>query len=262
MENMTQTGRQRLRLMTYNIQVGIRTHRHWHYYRQAWRHVLPPSTRTRHLAPIARMLRGQDLVAVQEADAGSMRTRGVNLLNYLAERADYPYWHLHGHRSLAPLARHGMGLLSRYAFFECETHALPGRIPGRGAVIYRLGRADNPLTVVVTHLALGRSDRDRQLSHIRELVHHDEHVILMGDLNCDQEELHQHPLFRERGFQAPGDILHSYPSWKPDRQIDHILVSPDIRIVSSGATAFKWSDHLPVTMEVELPKGIQLEGLT
>lgn len=262
MDYVPEPDRQRLRLMTYNIQVGIRTRQHWHYYRQAWRHVLPPVTHTRHLEPIARMLRGQDLIAVQEADAGSMRTRGINLLHFMAEKADYPHWHLHSHRNLAPVARHGMGLLSRYPIFEHEPHTLPGRIPGRAAVVYRLGNAVNPLTVVVTHLALGRADRDRQLRHIRDLLHNDEHVILMGDLNCDHEELHQHPLFRERGFLAPGDILHSYPSWRPDRQLDHILVTPDIDIVSSGTTAFKWSDHLPVTMEVELPAGMLLDETT
>lgn len=251
-----------LRLMTYNIQVGIRTQRYSDYLRHGWRHVLPPASRTQHLEPIARILRDHDLVAIQEADAGSFRTRSINLVHYLAERAQFPYWHLHGHRSLAPLARHGMGLLSRIPLRSVEAHALPGRISGRAAVIYRFGQGSGILTVVVTHLSLGRSDRGLQLSHLADLVQSDPHVILMGDLNCEAPEFRSHHWFRERGFLAPVDDLHSYPSWRPRRQLDHILVTPEFSILSAGAKSFRWSDHLPVTMDVELPAGITLDRTT
>lgn len=245
----------RLRLMTYNMQVGIRTRHVGDYLTQSWRHLLPPVTRTRHLEPMARMLQGQDLVAIQEGDAGSFRTRSVNLLHFLAERADYPYWHLHRHRNFAPVARHAMGLLSRFQPTDVEAHPLPGRVSGRAAVIYRLAPS---LAVVVTHLALGRADRHRQLHHIGGLVGGDEHVILMGDLNCEPEELHAHPLLRERGFQSPEVALHSFPSWRPSRQLDHVLVTPGFCILTAEATPFGWSDHLPVSVEVALPRGIAL----
>ena len=248
-----------LRLMTYNMQVGIRTQSYRDYLRHSWRHLLPPTIGSDHLLPIADMLRDQDLVAIQEADAGSLRTRSINLLKYLADRAEFPYWHLHGHRNLAPLARHGMGLLSRYAVRDCETHALPGRIKGRAAVIYRLGEGASPLTLIVTHLALSRSDRSRQLSHIRDLVQDDSRLVLMGDLNCEPQELQQHPFYREREFQTPEDILHSHPSWRPRRQIDHILATPNLEVTATGVTAFPWSDHLPVTMEITLPTDLELK---
>ncbi len=257
---------QTLRLLTYNMQVGIRTRNYAEYFKSGWRHFIPPRHPTRHLEPVERLLRAHDIVAIQEADAGSFRTRSVNLLHYLAERAHYPHWHLHNHRSLAPVARHGMGLLSRYNIEDYECHALPGRIPGRAAVIYRLGTLKKPhsqlLTVVVTHLSLGERDRRRQLSHLHALLGNDEHVILMGDLNCETDELRRHPFLRERGFLHHREKNATHPSWKPDRVLDHIVVTPDIKIKAGGSLDFIWSDHLPVFMEVELPKTIHLEPST
>ena len=241
--------------MTYNMQVGICTRHAGDYLVQCWRHLLPPLTRTRHLEPVADMLQGQDLIAIQETDAGSFRTRSVNLLHYLAERAEYPYWHLHQHRNLAPLARHAMGLMSRFEPTLVTAHSLPGRLPGRAAVLYRLS---TNLTVVVTHLALSRNDRYRQLDYIGKLLAQDEHVILMGDLNCSYDELLAHPLLRERGFHGPADELHSFPSWRPNRQLDHVLVTPGFRILAAEAMPFCWSDHLPVRIELALPPGVAL----
>lgn len=248
------------------MQVGIRTRHFGEYLGSAWRHVLPPRHPTRHLDPLAPLLSDYDIVAIQEADAGSYRTRSINLMHYLAERAGYPHWHLHNHRSFAPVARHGMGLMSRFCVARSESHTLPGRVPGRAAVIYRLGHLNNAdsryLTVIVTHLALGERDRRSQLSHLQTLVKNDEHVILMGDLNCETDELRQHPFFRDRGFLHHPEVKASHPSWKPDRLIDHILVTPEIKILRGGPLDFIWSDHLPVFMEVALPENVHLNAVT
>lgn len=256
---MMESGSRRLRLLTYNMQVGIRSRSRREYFGHGWRHVLPPPHPTRHLEPLVHMISGNDIVAIQEADAGSFRTRSINLLHYLADRAGYSHWHIHNHRSLAPIARHGMGLLSQYKPADIDCRLMPGRIPGRGVAVYRFsGHGSETLTVVVTHLSLGERDRRRQLSFIQSLVEDDRHVVLMGDLNCEPDELHQHPLMRDRGFTRHPRITGTHPSWQPDRLIDHILVTPEIRIVAGGPIDFVWSDHLPLYMEIELPENVQL----
>ncbi|MDX1496416.1 MAG: endonuclease/exonuclease/phosphatase family protein [Salinisphaeraceae bacterium] len=248
-----------LRLMTYNIQVGIRSRSYGEYLRNSWRHVLPGRKGTAHLEPIAGLLKTQDIVGIQEADAGSYRTRSVNLLHFLAQSAGFEDWHLHGHRRFGKVARHGMGLLSRYQIESSNAHALPGRVPGRAAVVYQLKARQDSLTIVLTHLALSRRDRSRQLSYIGETVEDAKHLILMGDLNCEPQELHQHPWLRSRGLHGPDSELHSHPSWRPNRQIDHILASPELNIVEARAEPFCWSDHLPVLAEIQLPGSLQLE---
>ncbi|MGB1580606.1 MAG: endonuclease/exonuclease/phosphatase family protein, partial [Nevskiales bacterium] len=196
--------------MTYNIQVGITSRSYGEYVRNSWRHVLPGAKGTTHLEPIAGLLKTQDIVGIQEADAGSYRTRSVNLLHFLAQNAGFEDWHLHGHRRFGRVARHGMGLLSRYQIESSEAHALPGRVPGRAAVIYQFKSDAEPLTIVLTHLALSRRDRSRQLSYIGECVEDAKHLVLMGDLNCEAQELHQHPWLRNSGLKSPDAVLHSH----------------------------------------------------
>ena len=62
------TQRHHLKLLTYNIQVGIETSHYGHYFTRAWRYALPFRSRHENLNRIAQMLRPYDLVALQDAE--------------------------------------------------------------------------------------------------------------------------------------------------------------------------------------------------
>ena len=74
-----------LRLLTYNIQVGLHTRDYGHMVSGAWRHVWPSRSQSGNLERIAELLSEYDFVAIQEADAGSLRTRDCNQIEFLAE---------------------------------------------------------------------------------------------------------------------------------------------------------------------------------
>ena len=119
-----------LNLLSFNIQVGIKTTRYRHYVTKGWKHVLPHGARVRAIyRKIADVIADYDLVALQEIDAGSLRSGFVNQVEYLADRAQFPYWYMQTNRDLGPLAQHGNGLLSRVAPSELEDHKLPGAYP-------------------------------------------------------------------------------------------------------------------------------------
>lgn len=259
---MIEGSQVRLRLLSYNMQVGIRTRTQAEYLSRMWRHVLPSRHAAGQLDPLAQMLRGHDVVALQEADAGSLRTRSLNLVKFLAERADYPHWHLQINRNLQPIARHALGVLSRFPFESSTSHVLPARLPGRGASLLRLGQAGAHLTIVATHLSLSRRARAWQLDAIEELVQDDRHVVLMGDLNCELAELRCHPFLQGRGFQLPEEGSATHPSWKPRRHLDHILLTPEIEVRSAAVSNFLWSDHLPVAAEIVVPDDVKLSPQT
>ena len=103
----------RFRLLSYNIQVGIRTDTFRQYLTGGWKHVLPHRQRLRTLAAIADQMRGYDLVAVQEADAGSLRTGFLGQTEYLARRAGYPWWTERTNRRLGRFAQHAIGVMER-----------------------------------------------------------------------------------------------------------------------------------------------------
>jgi endonuclease/exonuclease/phosphatase family metal-dependent hydrolase len=242
-------------LLSYNIQNGISYHHYGHFLTRSWRHLIPDGTRRANLDGIAECLNGYDLVALQECDAGSLRTGFTNQTEYLARRSRFPYWLDQTNRRLGHFARHSNGLLSRFQPQDVARHRLPG-LPGRGALVAEFGESPGTFAVFVLHLALGRAARLRQIGFIAELVNGFDQVILMGDLNCDPYSPEMQLLVDETRLEAPTRDHGTYPSWRPRRRIDHILVTPEIRVQRSFVPPWRYSDHLPIAMDVRLPDAI------
>lgn len=251
-DEMVATGR--IRLLSFNIQVGIHTQSYKHYVTRSWQHILPSVTRFGHLDRIASVISEFDVVALQETDGGSIRSGFVNQVKYLAEKADFPYWYLQRNRDLGMLAQHGNGLLTRFKPSQMEDHKLPGKIPGRGAVLCEFSFGNQSLCLVMMHLSLGRRDRIKQLSYIREIISDFEHVILMGDMNVHLGHLLDESPLRDAGLlSAAGAGLQTYPSWRPQRSLDHILISSELKVNHVEALDCHLSDHLPVAVDITLP---------
>lgn len=243
----------RLRLVSYNIQVGIGSARPHHYLTKSWKHVLPASKRFENLDRIAQLLCDHDIVALQEVDAGSHRTGNVNLTEYLAHKAAFPFWHHQLNRDFGHIARHANGLLSRFQPNEVHEYRLPGMIPGRGALVVRYGHGADALLVVIVHLALGARTRMLQLGYVAEIVSGHRHAVVMGDMNCSPGSREMAYLFRHTRLREPVEELHTFPSWRPKRSIDHILVTPELEVSHCRVLHHAHSDHLPVAMELKLP---------
>jgi len=250
----------RLRLLSYNIQVGIAATGFSDYVFHGWKHLLPSTQRLKNLRRIARMIRDFDIVGLQELDSGSLRSGFINHAEYLAREAKFPHWCDKTNRKLWKMARHSMGLLSRYAPIGVSRHDLPARLSGRGALVARFGNPENPLVLVLAHLSLGRNARCFQMEYLSGLIRGCKHVILMGDLNCSPDSRELSLFLRETGLRMSYPALFTYPSWKPKKHLDHILVSPTIVTGPVEALSYTLSDHLPITMEVSLPEEVLLPG--
>jgi len=243
-----------LRLLTFNIQVGIGTASYRHYFTKGWKHVLPHAGRTLNLERIADVVAGYDLVALQEVDSGSLRSKYVNQVQFIADRAQFPFWYTQLNRDLGHLAQHGNGLLSRIAPVDMQDHKLPGAIPGRGAIVARLPYGDETVMVVLLHLSLGERSRRLQLEYVRKLIEGEEHVVLMGDMNSHLSGvLFDSPLARTNLRPAGQGQAHpTYPAWRPLRALDHVLVSPRLVIRECEVLDCLLSDHRPIGVTLEL----------
>ena len=143
----------RLRLLSFNIQVGNSTEKYRHYLTRGWQHLLPHKGRTGNLQKIGDLLSDFDLVALQEADGGSLRpaisTRWNTWLSWVLFRtgisnstATWGAWH------------------STATACSAVSNPLPLKITlpgpkGRGAILVRFGEGPEALVVVMMHLALG-----------------------------------------------------------------------------------------------------------
>jgi endonuclease/exonuclease/phosphatase family metal-dependent hydrolase len=254
------TGVHRLRLLSYNIQTGIASSRYHHYLTHSWKHVLPYPERLDTLDRIAALAGDFDIVGLQESDAGSLRSGFINQTEYLAERARFPLWYDQTNRNLGHFAQHSLGLLSRFRPTEINEVRLPGMIPGRGALCVRFGTGRDALLLLIVHLALGSRARARQFESLARVIGDQRHAILMGDLNCRSEGKEMQWLLRRTDLSEPIHGLYTFPSWRPRRNIDHILVSASIQVDSVRVLNYTISDHLPIAMDITLPPEVALSS--
>lgn len=241
------------RLLSYNIQVGIRTNTFRDYLTGGWKHLLPHRERLQTLATIADQIRDYDFVAVQETDAGSLRTGFLGQTEYLARRAGYPWWTERTNRRLGRFAQHAIGALSQTRPSQVTPLALPGRVPGRGALLLRFGQEPAALSVMVVHLALGRQTRRRQLDFVAELLGGMRHAVVMGDFNAPHGAPEMRRFFDRTHLVEPVECLNTWPAWRPLRNFDHILATPELEVESLSVLETSESDHLPIAMEIRLP---------
>lgn len=239
----------RLRLMTFNMQVGIRTGGYHHYLMRGWQHLMPFKARQSALESIAQLVRPFDLVALQEADGGSWRSDRRNQIENIANMANFEHWHHQVNRNLGNIAQHSNGVLCRHTPFEVEKHPLPG-LPGRGLMLLKFGSPKDPLVVAITHLALRKQTQFAQLDFLTDTLQDARRVIIMGDLNQEGEWLLQQSALRSLNLHPIVDALPTFPSWQPTRGIDHILVSDNIPLHRIAVIDHPQSDHLPIAAEI------------
>lgn len=241
------------RLLSLNIQVGLRSTRYRDYLTGAWRHLLPSRGVRGTLDAIAELARDYDLVALQEADAGSLRSSRLNQVEYLAQRAGFPHWHAAVNRDFGAFAQHCLGVLSRHPLDLRGHHALPGRVRGRGALEVEIhAHQAPPLRVIVTHLSLGRESRRSQFDFLAARIEPRIPTVLVGDLNCEPAELAAHAGLRRAQLRAT-HALPTFPSWRPRRSLDHLLATPQIEVLESRVLDLHLSDHRPLATRLCWP---------
>ena len=75
----------------------------------------------------------------------------------------------------------------------------------------------------------------------------------MGDFNCviDRPEMSQ--LFNRTNLSLPVENVLTFPSWKPQKGIDHILVSNTLSCANVRSMRAAYSDHLAIALDLEVP---------
>jgi endonuclease/exonuclease/phosphatase family metal-dependent hydrolase len=245
-------------LASFNIQVGIGTSSYGEYFTGGWRHVLPSTKRIGNLGRIAALLAPFDIVGLQEVDGGGSRSHYIVQTEYLAHHGGFDYWHHQINRRLGNVALHSNGLLSRLRPSSVQDYTLPG-LPGRGIMLARFGpEPKSALHLCVAHLALSRRARLRQLAFVGEVIQDLPYAVLMGDLNCGPHSPEMKFLTRTTRLCDPQREVMTFPSWRPRVMLDHILVTPRLRVENLKALNFACSDHLPISMEIALPEDLRV----
>lgn len=157
----------------------------------------------------------------------------------------------------------GIGLLSRIARTHCDTAYIGGA--GVPSLVAQVPVKSGSLTVIGTHPLPptgGRYARARneQLARLPDaLAGQPRPLVLIGDLNSTPWSRHFSQLLKRTGLRNSQQGFGLQRSWPAGRMlmgipIDHLLHSPEIRVVDRRLGPAVGSDHLPIIVDLALPR--------
>jgi endonuclease/exonuclease/phosphatase family metal-dependent hydrolase len=196
-----------------------------------------------------------DVVVLNEVDRGWLLTGGHDNLRLLRSGLALP------NVVFSPAADEvwGNAVLSRLPVTHQHSARLPrGDAPmARSLVSAVLDLGDGgELAVIGTHLHHVEDEPEIRLRQARavagevaRLRDRDMAVVLLGDLNAEPGAPELEPLEELLDHALPGGNP-TWPAWRPEVQIDHVLVSDDLEVGATEVTSETVSDHLFVSVEV------------
>lgn len=245
-----------MRVMTYNLHGGIGMDGNYD------------------LERIAGTIEGADadIVGLQEVDVRwGERSRFEHMADSLASRLGMsvyfaPIYSQPPSENRDHERQFGVALLSRLPILKAVNHKLTrlstqdaatGPEPAPGLLEAVISASDRQLRVYVTHLDY-RTDPKIRMTQIREMLDiagaHTGPDLVLGDFNARPDAPELAPLFqayRDSWTAVRTDEGYTFPADKPDRKIDYILTSTDLRIMRTNTIPGTASDHWPVVVDFE-----------
>ncbi len=201
-----------------------------------------------------------DLVALQEVDARTERTSGVDELAELARLTDlHPAF---GKTMDYGGGEYGVAVLSRWPLVAAHNDPLPN-LPDHEprtalTVEVAVGEGGPRIEFTSTHLDQGRDPENRlaQARYLNErLVRDDDHpTILAGDMNARPDTPVMDVLEARWANPPAADPSPIGPSGRPRLRVDYVLIRPVTRwrvVESSIVDEAVASDHRPLLVVLE-----------
>lgn len=237
-----------MHLLTWNIQAGIGTARFRDYLLHAHRQVIHTRSKTTALRRIASAIAPYDVVCLQEIDLGGRRAGFASQVDAIAEQSGHAHVAMQENRVIPGVSRHGNAIFSHWPLHLVCDLKLPGRVPGRGALIVDVA-APAPVRVACLHLSLGATAQLAQLDAIAEVLREAPVWAAMGDFNCGAHSASIRAFCQATGAAAPLSSPATYPAWRPRRDFDHILSNSPL--THYRAEPKRLSDHLAVSATIQ-----------
>lgn len=229
-----------------------------------------------------------DVVGLQEACPSQLDDLRELLPAFTWLDAGRPNDEIYGEYTPIGYHRERFTLESEGSFYLSETPDTPGR--GWDAALPRLVKyarfrdrtTNSEFVHVNTHFDhRGVEARAKSAAMVRDRIDDiaaDRPVVLTGDLNCRPgtepyrlltdratdgtgRTLRDAATIAENPLHGPSTSMSDFNNLIPDKQIDHVLVTPEIDVRQHGTCSDMYdngrfpSDHLPVIADLSLPEG-------
>jgi len=206
-------------------------------------------SKTEALQNIGREIGHHDIVCLQEVDLGGRRAGHSSQVDEIARLSCHPYVAVQENRRVPGISRHGNAILSRWPLTNIRDLKLPGRFAGRGCLVADVeGRY--ALTIACLHLSLGAADRRLQLGAVANVLRGTGAWAAMGDFNCGARSPLMEAFFDSTGGRLSDVAPLTWPSWRPRRDFDHIVIGGELSVTHYQSEPLSFSDHLPISARV------------
>lgn len=194
-----------------------------------------------------------DVIALQEVDRDTYRTKRADLAAVAAGACGMA--HVFGSSRWYPGGRYGNALLVRGTITDHRVTKLPKVPEGqfwreqRTALEARVTVDGRSIWVAGTHLSVPTAQNEVQLDWLlRHLAGRPGPRVVIGDLNRPLSMVQADA--RRGGLEA---VPHgpTFPVAKPKRAIDHVLISPDLRVLAAEVRPTPMSDHAALIVDLE-----------
>ncbi|MBN1558214.1 MAG: endonuclease/exonuclease/phosphatase family protein [Lentisphaerae bacterium] len=197
-----------------------------------------------------------DIVGLLEVDGGSYRFHGRSQARYIAHTLGHyhSYQHKYGDsfaaRWVPMFAKQGNAFIVRDRIHNERFHYF-----NKGVKRLVIELELEALDVFLVHLAVSFRTRRRQLEELVALTRRSRRPrIVAGDFNLLRGRRELAWFLKAAGLKdAGGRPVPTFPSWRPRRQLDYILHTPDIEVDRFTVPAVRYSDHLPLVCDFRTP---------
>jgi endonuclease/exonuclease/phosphatase family metal-dependent hydrolase len=195
-----------------------------------------------------------DVLAMAEADAGSLRGNFTNQIETLERKLGFS-------SVFYKLKYSDKRLLKKLPTFRKQCNAILTQKEGIEFNTFYFKRGVKKLLIqaklpheidfFLVHLPLGKRGRAKQLQELERVIRNSKKVIIAGDFNTfygsdELEELMQKCNLKSANIEN----IPTFPSGKPAIELDFFLVSQEIKIKKFKVLASDVSDHLPILLEI------------
>ncbi len=201
---------------------------------------------------------GGEIVGLQEIRGKGEAEDYADQAKILAELLGYNYYFAEAIR-FGGKNPYGNALISRYPILSAETVLIPdpkvkkydGYYETR-CILKAVVDVGEKLNVLVGHFGLNPDEQENAVKTVFENLTNDK-CVLMGDFNITPDNQHISEIGKVLFDTAKAfDVAKfSFPSDKPERKIDYIFTSNDLKVISADIPNIVASDHRPYICDIE-----------
>lgn len=199
-----------------------------------------------------------DVIGLNEMRGEGIASDYTDQVKILSKLTGMKYYFFAPALEIAGKGPYGNGILSRIPILKAEIISIPDPKVRKYKGYYETrcilkAELEGGVTVLVTHFGLNPDEQENAVATVLANIS-DEKCILMGDFNARPDNPVLEPI-KGRLFDTADKFdteKLSFPSDVPDRKIDYIFVTHDVKVIDADIPPVVMSDHRPYVATLEL----------